>query len=352
MLIRRSSLLALTLAFAASAPASDTAPESVSFEHGDWELVCDNTRTCRAAGYQAEYEEPSAPVSVLFTRKAGPATPVTAQVALGDDWDGTLLGDLPAQFRLTLSIDGRAHGNIAMQQTNTIANLTPAQTAALLKALTRDTRITFSAGEHTWTLSDDGASAVLLKMDEVQGRVGTPGALRRPGKRKESEVLPPLPAPVVRAVKPHPPKPADAGFLDTHGHALREALRGATSEEDCMDLFEENDPQPLQISRLTKTKLLVSTRCWLAAYNAGEGYWIINDTPPFKPEFVTEQANGYEDGALSASHKGRGIGDCWSSEEWTWDGTGFVATGELTTGQCRGFPGGAWQLPTRVTDVK
>ena len=352
MLIRRSPLLALTLAFAAPAPASDPPPESVTFVHGDWELVCDNTRTCRAAGYQQEYEEASPPVSVLLTRKAGPGTAVGGQVTLGDDWEESVLDDLPERFKLTLLIDGRAQGEIAMLRTNTVADLTPAQTTALLKALARDTRIEFRTGDLTWTLSDTGASAVLLKMDEAQGRVGTPGALRRPGKRKESEVLPPVPAPVVRAVKPHPPKPADAGFIDKHDQALLDALRGASNEEDCMDLFEASDPKPLQISRLTKTKLLVSTRCWLAAYNAGEGYWIINDTPPFDPEFVTESANAYEDGELSASHKGRGLGDCWSSEEWTWDGTGFVATGEMTTGQCRGFPGGAWSLPTRVSDVK
>ncbi|MFZ5636343.1 MAG: DUF1176 domain-containing protein [Pseudomonadota bacterium] len=336
----------------ATLPAAAEEAEPVSFQHQDWELVCDNTRTCRAAGYQQEYEEASLPVSVLFTRKAGPATPVAGQVALGDDWEESVLDDLPERFKLAMTIDGRAQGEIAMQRKDAVADLTSAQTAALLKALARDTRIEFRVGDRTWMLSDSGASAVLLKMDEVQGRVGTPGALRRPGKRNESEVLPPLSAPVVRAVEPHPPKPADSGFLDRHGEALREALRGAASEEDCMDLFEANDPQPLQVARLTKTKLLVSTRCWLAAYNSGDGYWIINDRPPFDPEFVTESANAYEDGALSATHKGRGIGDCWSTEEWTWDGTRFVPTREMTTGQCRGFPGGAWTLPTRVSDVR
>ena len=34
----------------------------------DWDLVCDNTGTCRMAGYQ---DESSDPVSILFTRAAG-----------------------------------------------------------------------------------------------------------------------------------------------------------------------------------------------------------------------------------------------------------------------------------------
>ncbi|NBD19090.1 DUF1176 domain-containing protein [Aquabacterium fontiphilum] len=54
----------------------------VSFGHLDWELACDNTRTCRAAGYQPE--EAGLAVSLLLTRAAGPGTPVQARLTLGD----------------------------------------------------------------------------------------------------------------------------------------------------------------------------------------------------------------------------------------------------------------------------
>ena len=56
-------LLSCAVAFAASA--GETAEAPVAFSHGDWELVCDNTGTCRAAGYQQDGE--SLPVSVLLT---------------------------------------------------------------------------------------------------------------------------------------------------------------------------------------------------------------------------------------------------------------------------------------------
>ncbi|WP_410488919.1 DUF1176 domain-containing protein [Aeromonas hydrophila] len=46
----------------ASALGSST--EGLSFQHKDWELACDNTRTCRAAGYSAE----SGGLSVLLTQ--------------------------------------------------------------------------------------------------------------------------------------------------------------------------------------------------------------------------------------------------------------------------------------------
>ncbi len=45
-------LLALPLLNALMVPA--IAEEGVSFAHKEWELACDNTLTCRAAGYSAE----------------------------------------------------------------------------------------------------------------------------------------------------------------------------------------------------------------------------------------------------------------------------------------------------------
>jgi len=61
---------------------------------------------------------------------------------------------------------------------------------------------------------------------------------------------------------------------------------------------------------------------------------------------------GRHDGEISASHKGRGLGDCWSRSSWIWDGTRFVLAYEGTTGLCRSVPGGTWELPTHVTTVR
>lgn len=54
----------------------------ISFDHDDWTIACDDTRTCRAAGYQADEGE-HLPVSVLLTRKAGARQTVTAELTLG-----------------------------------------------------------------------------------------------------------------------------------------------------------------------------------------------------------------------------------------------------------------------------
>ncbi len=342
--------IALLLALAAPAAFPARAVDT-SFEHEDWQLVCDNTRTCRAAGYQGDDADLS--VSVLLTRKAGAATVVAGRVMLGDGWEDSMLNALPAQFRVALWIDGKAHGDRTVAKDTLEADLTAAQVAALLKALTRDTRIEFRAGKTVWALSDHGATAVLLKMDEFQGRIGTVGAVYRKGKQTEAKALPPLPAPVVKAAALVPAKPGDAQFIAKNGDAVRKALRSANDADACEDLHKTGEEeQTLEAVRLTKTKLLVSTRCWLAAYNAGSGYWIINDTPPYRPELVTSDATDFDDGTLMSTQKGRGLGDCWGSEQWTWNGTGFVQTASSSTGLCKGFAGGAWELPTLVTEIR
>ena len=63
-------------------PATGLAAPIKGFEqtYQDWDLVCDNTGTCRMAGYQLE-EEFDTPISILFTRAAGENAPVTAELS-------------------------------------------------------------------------------------------------------------------------------------------------------------------------------------------------------------------------------------------------------------------------------
>lgn len=45
---------------------------SESFSHKDWQVVCDNTHTCRMAGYTEQtLDNNYFPISILLERKAG-----------------------------------------------------------------------------------------------------------------------------------------------------------------------------------------------------------------------------------------------------------------------------------------
>jgi hypothetical protein len=321
---------------------------SVRFEHKDWELSCDNTRTCRAAGYHKDEDEN--PISVLLTREAGPGQPVKVEVQLGDDPETR--NTVPGQLRM--KIGGRDVGTVKIDRKTHIGELSAAQVAALLPALLKDAPIAWADGKDEWRLSSAGANAVLLKMDEFQGRLGTPGALVRRGTQAENQVLPALPAPVLTAVLPASGK-ADKPTLPARQQAvLVDALRKVTPVDECELLGpDQTDPIPLETYPLTNDRMLVQRECWHAAYNSGSGYWVARRQPPYAPVLVTTSANEYDKGTIYSAQRGRGVGDCMSNDSWTWDGQSFVHTASSTSGMCKQIAaGGAWDLPTLVTTIK
>jgi hypothetical protein len=322
--------LALAAAFLPLAQADGKG--AVSFKHKDWALQCDNTRACRAVGYQSESGD-SEPVSILLVREAGPGTPVRVDLQVSTEKTS------PASLHLKV-------GRLSLPGLNGDTPRVPAdQVPRLLQELLKNEEATVSAGKDPWTLSLAGASAVLLKMDEVQGRVGTPGALVRRGTRPEASVLPPVPAPMVKAVGPLPTRPGDAALAKP----LLAALDRASVQDQCNgDPF---NPANAQVHRLTERKVLLSVPCGMGAYNFSSLLWIASDRPPHKPAFLTDVDGDFDPatGSVHSAMKGRGIGDCWWVRQWQFDGQGFVLSSESGDSMCRGFAGGAWQLPTYVT---
>ena len=343
----------LAALIAQPAPAQESVT-GIYFQNKDWELACDNTRTCRAAGYHAEGDD-APPVSVLLTRRAGRDQNVEGQLQLGGGGDEDGQGKKPpTQFTLTMKINGQNLGTVAMRSDTRIASLSKPQTSALLAALTRTSEISWRQDDKEWKLSDQGAAAVLLKMDEFQGRLGTPSALIRKGNRDESAVLPELPKPEIAIPFKEQDNQPLAQLPKAQSAALLAELKRTTKTDACEMLFEKGDAAPeLGIYRLSAGKLLASTSCWQAAYNEGDGYWVINDHAPFKPVAVTLSGSSFEHGRIAAFQKGRGIADCVSQEEWAWDGAQFKQSLAMTTGQCKEIqPGGAWNLPTLSTTLK
>jgi hypothetical protein len=332
--------VAAWLALAASATVSVHAvagePLGISFSHKDWALVCDNTRTCRAEGYQAE-DGDSEPVSLQITRPAGPNAPVS--MALMHHSEKTVKA--PLQFSVGKArLDGLAGEPI---------RLTDAMAASVLPELLRNgsARLASAHGQVKWALSLAGVNAVLLKMDEVQGRLETPGALVRRGTtRPEAAVPGPLPAPLVKRVVPVAGRASD----DALGPRILAGIKPQDIQDQCNDTGSAPEPA---VTRLTGKRVLLSLPCAQGAYNYTQLMFIANDKPPFDARLL--EANGEFDpakGSVHSSMKGRGVGDCWSSESWVFDGATFVLVESAGNAMCRGFPGGAWSAPTYVTRVE
>ncbi|BCU57159.1 DUF1176 domain-containing protein [Enterobacter kobei] len=324
----------------------------VSFSHKDWEMVCDNTLTCRAAGYSTEETEEGTGGSVLLTRKAGPDSAVAGEVVLAD----TESDDNATSGTLMLWINDQPAGALKAAEDDRWT-LTTAQTQALIKAVKGSGKVEVKEGRTPFVLSGNGATAVLLKMDDVQGRIGTPGAFIKKGDKPESSVHAAVPAPVIQAVKVTPGETRTLSKADAD--ALKPQLLATLNKDAQCDRLQpaEGDAQEgdgdITVTPLDARHVLASTLCWRGAYNEGYGYWVIANTPDAKPVLVTESATDYSDGVIAMGQKGRGLGDCWATASWVWDGTAFRLSHESTTGMCRYLRlGGTWDLPTWVADVK
>lgn len=328
------------------------AAEPVEFTYNDWQVVCDNIRTCRLAGYQAENNS-EFPVSVLLIRKAGANAGVIGKVKLGGGKQSSskALMQLGNRHNISLVINGEDLGvTKPFSSSSGDADLTQKQVEMLINALAGDSKIEVVFRNTRWQLSDKGARAAMLKADEAQGRVGTPSAFIKGSSRSNSSVLPPLAAPQLRWVAPT--KNVRHKKFSMKSSQLKSLVQASLKNpaRDCPNL---GDDTPWRVTRLSGSQLLVQHSCWVGAYNSGSGAWVINDKPPHRPVLVTLDATDYSNGKISSVQKGRGIGDCLNQTEWIWTGKRFAKSHDSTTGLCRLIEaGGAWQLPRFVSQVK
>jgi hypothetical protein len=331
-------------------------------EFKDWAVACDNTRTCEAHGYHADDAE--LPAVLTLRRTAGAAGPMQWRVGFGDIGPSGTDAPVPkgpvelrvGTLRLALAAPDAKSGFIT---------LTQEQAAALRPWLPRADALTLHAGSDTWTISLAGASAALLKIDDLQGRIGTTGALARPGTSAETAVPPALPLAQVRA-QPVPAARAGDAALPP---AIHRAIR--ISADTCPKFAAPGTAERGEIFRLDERHVLVVFECWLAAYNAGSAAWVANDKPPFAPvlarfaplpgqprdegddlpAFPTFERSAQGVLAVSSASKGRGIGDCWSRQAWVWDGRQFALTAAAVS-PCRRFTLGGLELPLWQAQVR
>ena len=312
----------------------------------DWDLVCDNTGTCRMAGYQ---DESSDPVSILFTRAAGENAAVEGKFTILPF--GETDRDVQVGQDIEIWLNGKSLGTVKHISDDAPDKLTEEQTKALLSGLKKESEIRLTYGKTTLKVSDKGAAAAMLKMDEFQQRLNTPSALIRQGQEKHA-VLAPQAAPKVEAVSVNNRKTIELKRGEKQFNHVLALLRKANSCDD-----EDITSQDITLYPLTQNKVLAEALCVRGAYQ-GTNYYAVLDNKLSKVEQVlAEQYNraeydekqGYA--FVRGTYKGRGVGDCWSSQDAVWNGKIFIRTSEWTTGSCKGFPGGAWQLPTFVSDI-
>ena len=313
----------------------------------DWDLVCDNTGTCRMAGYQ---DESSDPVSILFTRAAGENAAVEGKLTISPF--GEADRDVQVGQDIEIWLNGKSLGTVKHISDENPDKLTEAQTKALLSGLKKESEIRLTYGKTTLKVSDKGAAAAMLKMDEFQQRLNTPSALICKGQEKHA-VLAPQPAPKIEVVSVNNRKTTELKRGEKQYDNVLALLRKANSCDD-----EDITSQDITLYPLTQNKVLAEALCVRGAYQSTNYYAVLDDKLSKVEQVLEDQYNfAYYDEKLNAlivegSYKSSGLAESWYGYEAAWNGKTFITTAEHTSGSSKGFIGGAWGgLPTFVSEL-
>ena len=320
-----------------------TSIKGIGENYQDWDLICDNLGTCRMAGYQ---DESSDPVSILFTRAAGENAAVEGKFTILPF--GEADRDVQVGQDIEIWLNGKSLGTVKHISDENPDKLTEVQTKALLSGLKKESEIRLTYGKTTLKVSDKGAAAAMLKMDEFQQRLNTPSALIRKGQEKHA-VLAPLPA----VVSVNNRKTTELKRGEKQYDNVLALLRKANSCDD-----EDITSQDITLYPLTQNKVLAEALCVRGAYQSTNYYAVLDDKLSKVEQVLEDQYNfAYYDEKLNAlivegSYKSSGLAESWYGYEAAWNGKTFITTAEHTSGSAKGFMGGAWGgLPTFVSQI-
>jgi hypothetical protein len=315
------------LAAAASATALPPRPLR---DFGDWTVGCDNGRKCQAVALVPEgVSDDELPFATLAVER-GAAN--LDQPALGVRMDLDEIAPLAA-----IVIDGQ-RARFPLQQDGQLHD--PSDALALLRQLShaQGARVLDLAGKPVARISLTGAAAALRWMDEQQLRTHSGTAVVAMGTGlgpQSAPLLPRIVAPPTSKAAPRTIRPADIAAIRTRYECGRVAESHVT-----------------QTFRLDARTTLAIVPCMLHAYQSSSivlllpeaGPWrpvplerrFASDTQDPTPEWMTEPEYDAETRELWSAAKGRGIGDCGSTEGYIWDGNIFRLAFMAGMDRCQG----------------
>jgi hypothetical protein len=332
------------VALAASLAAAGGAHAAGMKQVKDWIGVCANTGACTAVGFGAEEDATGA--YLIVARDAGPGAAPKVTVVAGAD-------DAQPAADWTFTVDDRPVAGLGAvhaqgSDAGARAQLTGRAAMALIAALRTGDQLAFAPrGKAGGDVSLAGSAAVLLWLDDQQGRVGTATALARPGPKPAASVPPPTALPLI----------APAPAVDQKGvpaHAPRSMVKGLVA----CDLDPGVKPDDI-VARLAPGLVLWGPECDSGAYNRMTVFFLGDEHGghPRRVRFpVPPGAEGTDLGELINAEfdpktqtmatfaKSRGIGDCGDVTDWVWDGKAFRVISQTTMPLCRGMLSDDWPV--------
>jgi len=315
----------------------------------DWVGGCDNTRHCSALGLAKADAESYA----LLHFERGPAAGdevrsirIRVDQGISREQTWTLHADDAELLQFTdrhlVDADSGPGLDFVMEDTAELAALMGAmRSAELLTVMGKDGPV--------GSISLAGASAIMLWIDEQQGRLATTTALVRRGEKSPQTVPPAVPLPVLSGNGAQALGPEDAS-------ALGATTRASLPPDSCEELLPDSNMRD-EAWQFDNDRTLLQLHCFRGAYNFGSSWFLIDQRGEVRPLSFpipnedgslgssTEQINADFDantGRLHSFNKGRGLGDCGSSAQWQWDGQAFQLAHYRTMGECRGVSPDLW----------
>lgn len=329
----RTTFAGLALFLLAPAHAA-TAPKPARLEtYKDWTVGCDNGGACTAVSLMPEGKGVGDNfVGVAIMRNAGP----NAQPSVRLDFHDSVKGNV------RVSVDGRPVATVLADGESAL--LRGPRASALVIGIAVGSSLEIAReGKIIARPSLAGSSAALRYMDGRQGRAGTITALVAAGSLQANAVKP---APALpRLTRAAVPLNAKLSPLTAAERRQAEKLTGCDPQ---FDHDRSADLYPLGGGRT-----LVMLPCGSGAYNFANAALIATGATgnrqfvaanfDFQPEwgeggFPTLVNHGWEPAKamLTSYAKGRGLGDCGSSESYIWDGSRFRLAEASSMGECRG----------------
>lgn len=325
----------VSLLAAASLGAATPNPGKVVL-YKDWTVGCDNQLGCEAISLMREDAEKS---DLQMTLSRGGGKDGALKLAIWGFEKG------PRQYRLL--VNGKLINSGAIEQEADSIEVTGADALKVAKALTwgHSLKLQDGAGKQLGELSLAGTTAALRYIDTAQGRAGSKGALVATGSKAATARMPkPIVIPAQR-IGATADVPDAASLVALSEGSPCAAERFGPTEDAAYSLGKAGG----------SAKALVLLNCGSGAYNFASGAYVGTRDAKGKWAFLPASfdyidlftdtgkipllINSDWDPAsqtLGAYSKGRGLGDCGSSEQYVWDGAMFRLTNATSMTECRG----------------
>jgi len=324
-------MIILALAAAAAAPQ----PRALH-TYQDWIAGCDNVRRCQANALTPA-DGGDNDLMLTITRGGTPGDPAKLNVPLPDK---TILG-----ARFAIKVDGTTLASFAAR-TKDSETIPLTRTMAAALGSGQHAGLFNAAGRKVGEASLAGLAAAMLYLDVQQQRIGTVGALKAIGAKPDASVptSPAAPLIVTPAPSGKPPR--------TISVALATRLIGPDAAT-CDYASSKVGPRSYRLDA-KHSVILIDKPCGNGAYNDFTSVYVMDESGAPRPALfdlapdMGEGAPGPGSGDLtngdwdpksrrmSSYEKGRGLGDCGSTESYAWDGTRFRLVEQTEMGECRG----------------